>query len=81
VSSITATQAGTSQFLLTRLIQSNIDRIIAFKFVTGIDWDQDFTASLQNGGHFTNTLQLHAHRSRMIVVVQQTIQEENKCEN
>src|SRR5437870_12380459 len=32
VTSNTATHAGTSQFLLTRLIRANIARIIAFKF-------------------------------------------------
>jgi hypothetical protein len=50
VTSKTATQASTSQFLLTRLIQSNIARIIALEFVTGSDWEQDFTSSLQTHG-------------------------------
>src|SRR5713101_6210496 len=53
VSSNTTTQAGTSQFLLTR---SNIARIIAFKSDHGHRLGPDFTSSLQNGGHFTNTL-------------------------
>jgi len=49
--------------------------------VIGIDWDQDFTSSLQNGDHFTNSLHSHARLSRMIVAIPQTIEEENQCEN
>src|SRR5260370_42707949 len=81
VSNNNPTHADTSQFILTRLIRSNIARIIAFKFGHRHRLGQDFTSSLQSGGHFTNALQSPAHLSRMIVVVQQTIQEENECEN
>jgi hypothetical protein len=34
----------------------------------GIDWNQDFTSSLQNGGHFTNTLHSHPNFSLSIAV-------------
>jgi hypothetical protein len=80
VSSITATQPSTSQFLRTR---SNIARIIAFKFGHRHRMGQDFTSSLQNGGHFTNSLHLNANLSLSIAVdrCSSTNQEENQCEN